>query len=389
MKNNITSAKHITPSPDFMPANNNTYMSACLCRTGKNPDQMDDDDFERLLNDFIASEKNDLDAGTAANDSSFCSDTAAESHPTATEDATPAYSDGNASAAQRLQAMIGLKKVKQEIEEARTMAMFLNERKKLGLEKNGENRNHMIFSGSPGTGKTTVAKLIGEMYHDMGLLSAGHIVETNRAGLLGEFIGQTEKNTKEAIERARGGVLFIDEAYTLIRSKENTNDFGIEVINTLLTVLSEPEPDMIVILAGYDDKMEQLLKANPGLNDRFPIKIHFDDYSADELMEIARRSLCTRNLTLSADADAALFKLMEKAVTTRDCHFGNGRWVANLIDHGIVKSMAARVMANPHHADTRTLFSLIEKTDIDEAAKSIPEKRQVRIDLPRRIGFSA
>ena len=193
------------------------------------------------------------------------------------------------SAEEELQQMVGLKQLKEDIQEARMMSLFLKERRELNLDLCGDSRYHMLFLGNPGTGKTTVARLVGKMYHQMGLLSKGHTVETCRTNLVGEYLGHTEKNTKEAIEEARGGVLFIDEAYTLIEGGSDTKDYGKEVINALLTVLSEPNPDMIVILAGYEDKMKKLLKSNPGLKDRFPLRFHFEDYTADELSEIAHR----------------------------------------------------------------------------------------------------
>lgn len=160
------------------------------------------------------------------------------------------------SAEEELQQMVGLKQLKEDIQEARMMSLFLKERREPNLDLCGDSRYHMLFLGNPGTGKTTVARLVGKMYHQMGLLSKGHTVETCRTNLVGEYLGHTEKNTKEAIEEARGGVLFIDEAYTLIEGGRDTKDYGKEVINALLTVLSEPNLDMIVILAGYENKMK-------------------------------------------------------------------------------------------------------------------------------------
>jgi stage V sporulation protein K len=162
-------------------------------------------------------------------------------------------------AEQALQEMVGLTRLKEDLQEARMMAAFMKRRMELGLDTELDNRHHMLFLGNPGTGKTTVAKLIGQLYHQMGLLSSGHTIETCRTKLVGEYIGETEKHIRQAIEEARGGVLFIDEAYTLITTKQETKDFGKEVIHALLTVLSEPNPDMIIILAGYEDKMQQML----------------------------------------------------------------------------------------------------------------------------------
>ena len=221
-------------------------------------------------------------------------------------------------AERELEAMVGLQRVKDDMREARMMAMFNMKRAEMCLQTDSEQRNHMLFLGNPGTGKTTVAKLVGEMYHNMGLLSKGHTVETNRSKLVGEYIGMTEKKTLEAIEEARGGVLFIDEAYTLISHESDTKDFGKEILNALLTVLAEPQPDMIVILAGYEDKMMDMMKTNPGLKDRFPLTFRFDDYSAEELMEMACRSLKAGNYRLTEDAHKRLAAVIEKVAAHRD-----------------------------------------------------------------------
>ena len=301
-------------------------------------------------------------------------------------------SEENGTAEQQLKHMVGLQRLKQDIEETRIMALFLKERKELYLELQSENRHHMLFLGNPGTGKTTVAQLVGQMYHHMGLLSKGHTVITCRTNLVGEYIGHTEKRMKEVLEEARGGVLFIDEAYTLTSCTHDSNDYGKEVIHALLTVLSEPNPDMIIILAGYEDKMKELLRTNPGLKDRFPLHFHFDDYTSDELLEIAHRTLKARNFSLTQEADKYLKELIEKASAQRDEHFGNGRWVHNLIEQGLIKSMAKRVMSRPSPSCSgRELFSTIELSDVKEAERSFLSNREVvkyTSHLPR-IGFRA
>lgn len=294
------------------------------------------------------------------------------------------------SAEEELQQMVGLKQLKEDIQEARMMSLFLKERRELNLDLCGDSRYHMLFLGNPGTGKTTVARLVGKMYHQMGLLSKGHTVETCRTNLVGEYLGHTEKNTKEAIEEARGGVLFIDEAYTLIEGGSDTKDYGKEVINALLTVLSEPNPDMIVILAGYEDKMKKLLKSNPGLKDRFPLRFHFEDYTADELSEIAHRILKSRDFVLTPEANLRLNSLIEKEAKQRDEHFGNGRWVHNLIEHGLIKSMARRVMSGPRPETAQLqLFSTIEACDVEEAEAKLLRTADLKITPPCRIGFRA
>lgn len=294
-------------------------------------------------------------------------------------------------AEKELEDMVGLQRVKDDMREARMMAMFNQKRAEMCLQTNNEQRNHMLFLGNPGTGKTTVAKLVGEIYHNMGLLSKGHTVETNRSKLVGEYIGMTEKKTLEAIEEARGGVLFIDEAYTLVSHESDTKDFGKEILNALLTVLSEPQPDMIVILAGYEDKMMNMMKTNPGLKDRFPLTFHFDDYSAEELMEMACRILKAGNYRLTDDAHKCMNTLIEKAAANRNEYFGNGRWVHNLIYQGIIKSMARRVMtSSPTERNIDIdMLCVIEESDIIETEKNFLSLKTANISSPRPIGFRA
>ena len=223
----------------------------------------------------------------------------------------------------------------------------------------------------------------------MGLLSKGHTVETDRTKLLGKFIGHTEDNMKEIIEKARGGVLFIDEAYTLIDSGDDSNDFGKEVLNSLLTVLSEPNPDMIVILAGYEDKMMNLLKFNQGLKDRFPFCFRFENYTKQELMEICHAILKERNFILTKEAERRIENIIEKAVAQRDRYFGNGRWIHNLIEHGVIKSMAKRVMSTPHNPYDSHLLCTIEESDVIDTELNYIGCSTVSIAPPRHIGFTA
>lgn len=287
-----------------------------------------------------------------------------------TED-NPLPEDGTPSdAEQALQEMVGLTRLKEELREARMLAAFMKRRMELGLDTELDNRHHMLFLGNPGTGKTTVAKLIGQLYHQMGLLSSGHTIETCRTKLVGEYIGETEKHIRQAIEEARGGVLFIDEAYTLITTKQETKDFGKEVIHALLTVLSEPNPDMIIILAGYEDKMQQMLRTNPGLQERFPLQFYFDDYNADELMEMAHRLLQKRNFQLTSEADKELYTLIEQ---------------------GIIKCMAQRIMSQLSIPDNTFLFRTITQEDVVKAGNRLRGKQVVKLEPQpiRRIGFRA
>ena len=144
----------------------------------------------------------------------------------------------------------------------------------------------MIFTGNPGTGKTTVAKMVGKIYHALGQLSTGEVIVTGRSQLVGRFIGETEKNMQEILERARGNVLFIDEAYTLYDGASDHKDFGFRVLESLLAVLALEHADILVIFAGYEKEMKAMMDANLGLWGRFPHQFHFEDYSVDELLQI-------------------------------------------------------------------------------------------------------
>lgn len=302
----------------------------------------------------------------------------------------PQHSLGECPANLKLQKLVGLKRLKADMQDACLMAQFVKERRELCLDLSQDNRHHMLFYGNPGTGKTTVAKLVGEMYHQMGLLSSGHTVETCRTELVGEYIGHTEKRMREIIDKAKGGVLFIDEAYTLIDRSKDSNDFGKEVINSLLTLLSVPDPDMIVIMAGYEDKMQDLLKTNPGLKDRFPLQFHFEDYTAEELMEIARINLQERHFILTPDAALRLNQVITETTAKRNVYFGNGRWVHNFIEQGLIKSMARRIMSMSFHDSAdRILLSTIEPADVDDAEERLLRNERFRLAQPARIGFRA
>lgn len=289
---------------------------------------------------------------------------------------------------QKLDSMIGLSSVKHELDEALTMVRFRQRRESLGLPSDGDNRNHMIFLGNPGTGKTTVARLIGEIYHDLGLLSRGHTVEMNRTSLVGEYIGETEHKVAQAIEDAKGGVLFIDEAYTLIERGKGSNDFGKEVLNALLPILAEPNPDIIVILAGYDDKMMSLLRFNQGLPDRFPVRLHFDDYDASQLCQIAESMLQERHFTLTDAARQRLADTARKAIARRGQYFGNARWVRNLVEHGIIRSMARRCMLLSEEQTTQETLSRVEECDVEEAAAAMTLDATME-PTHRAVGFTA
>jgi stage V sporulation protein K len=199
----------------------------------------------------------------------------------------------------------------------------------------------MIFKGNPGSGKTTIARLIARLFKEMGVLQKGHLVEVERADLVGEYIGHTAQKTREQIKRALGGVLFIDEAYSLIRGGER--DFGKECIDTLVRSMEEFKNEFVLILAGYSKEMDRFICSNPGLRSRFPIIIDFPDYSMEELMKIADLMLDARQYCLSSEARKELRNsLLSQTQEGKDYH-GNARLVRNLIERGI-RRQAVRLM---------------------------------------------
>lgn len=193
---------------------------------------------------------------------------------------------------------------------------------------------HMIFKGNPGTGKTTVARLLGKMFKQMNILQKGHTIEVERADLVGEYIGHTAQKTRQQISRAIGGILFIDEAYSLARG--GTKDFGKEAVDTLVKAMEDHKNNLIVILAGYKDEMEWFLQTNPGLRSRFPIIIEFDDYSIEELMQIAEKMAKSREYKLSLNAFKKFKEILLKSqVDPNFDKMGNARLVRNILEKAI------------------------------------------------------
>ncbi len=235
---------------------------------------------------------------------------------------------GKESALDELNSLIGLRKVKELIFEIYAFAEVQKKRERLGLSTE-RTVLHMVFKGNPGTGKTTIARIIGKLLSEAGLLEKGHVVEVERADLVGEYIGHTAQKTKEQIKKAQGGILFVDEAYSLSRGGEK--DFGKECIDCIVKGMEDRAKESVFILAGYPLEMEQFLRSNPGLRSRFPIHLDFPDYCIDELMRIAELMLRKRDYRLSFEAKAAL----QKIISTRICSEtvpSNARMVRNVIE---------------------------------------------------------
>ncbi len=231
-----------------------------------------------------------------------------------------------------LDALIGLNEVKAEVHKLVDFALVAKEREKQGL-KVAKISYHCVFTGSPGTGKTTVARILGDIYRELGILKSGHLVETDRSGLVGEYVGETAQKTNRLIDSALDGVLFIDEAYAL--SSDSKSDYGAEAIATLLKRMEDDRERLVVIVAGYPEEMKSLLDANSGLRSRFNRYIHFPDYSANELAAIFRLRAKQNQFILSPDLESGIDKIMVKAIKHKDRQFGNGRFVRNLFESAV------------------------------------------------------
>lgn len=199
---------------------------------------------------------------------------------------------------------------------------------------------HCVFTGNPGTGKTTVARIISEIYKELGLLKKGHLVETDRSGLVAEYVGQTAVKTNEIIDSALDGVLFIDEAYSLVDG--GNSDYGKEAIATLLKRMEDERDRLVVILAGYTDDMRRFIDSNPGLQSRFNRHIEFPDYSPDELYQIFLSNTEKYDYMIEDEAQVVLKKKFENATVNKDKNFGNGRFVRNLFEK-IIEHQANRL----------------------------------------------
>ena len=252
---------------------------------------------------------------------------------------------------------VGLNKLKQTVKEIYATHVINEKRVKMGLTSTKQVL-HMLFKGNPGTGKTTVARELAKTYFEMNILSKGHFIEAERADLVGEYIGQTAQKTRALIQKSMGGILFIDEAYSLARGGEK--DFGKEAIDTLVKHMEDKQNDFILILAGYPYEMERFLDLNPGLKSRFPFIIDFEDYSIDELIKIARQMAREREYQLTKGAEWKLKTYLYKQRQNTVRHFSNARYVRNMIEYAI-RMHAVRVL----HKQDCTLDDLIYLTEDD------------------------
>ena len=234
---------------------------------------------------------------------------------------------------EELDNLIGLDEVKKEVRSLANFVKLQKQRKDQGL-KSPKLSYHLVFTGSPGTGKTTVARIVARIYKDLGILKKGHTVETDRSGLVGQYVGQTAPKTNQIVDSAMNGVLFIDEAYALV-PEHSTQDYGQEAISTLLKRMEDNRDSLVVIIAGYPNEMKRFIDSNPGLQSRFTRYINFPDYTPDELVRIFYMYMKKNEYTLSKEADAMLREKLEYAVAHKDRNFGNARYVRNIFEKTI------------------------------------------------------
>lgn len=259
---------------------------------------------------------------------------------------------------QELNNLIGLSRVKTDIESLHNLIHIQSMRQQNGLS-NTSVSYHCVFTGNPGTGKTTVARIVAGIYKELGILSKGHLVEVDRSKLVAEYVGQTAVKTNKVIDEALDGVLFIDEAYTLVGGE---NDFGSEAIATLLKRMEDDRDRLVVILAGYTNEIKGFIDSNPGLQSRFNRYIQFDDYSIEELVSIFKYNLRKSQYKIKRDALEEVQRIITNDINRKDNHFGNARYCRNLFEK-IIQNQANR-LARLQSIDNEQLV-IITKEDIN------------------------
>jgi len=278
-----------------------------------------------------------------------------------------------------LNELVGLENIKEKIYEYVDYLSFLQIREERGFKEDEEISLHAVFTGNPGTGKTTVVKLLGRIYHALGLLSKGHVHTVEANDLISGFVRQTGKDTKAAIEKARGGILFIDEAYMLFK-ESGGNDFGPEAVAALITEMSDGKGDIAIMVAGYPKEMEAFINSNPGLKSRFRNNYHFEDYTPDELVKIAEYAAKKRDVRFSNGAKKQISKIITNAFRKRDRTFGNARLAHALVDEAKMNMGIRLVKSGNLEQLTKKQLSELQVDDIEDISLS-KDKKKLKIPI--------
>lgn len=326
-------------------------------------DELDQLTINSTWNNKTSATDSDSSAGSQADDN------VQDAKEQASQEAAEAVADAEPekSGMEQLDELIGLDNIKEDVKE---LVSFVKVQK---LRKDKGNKTvpvslHLVFNGNPGTGKTTIARILAKLYKEIGILSKGQLVEVDRSGLVAGFVGQTATKTQEKIQEAMGGILFIDEAYTL--AKEG-NDFGQEAIDTILKAMEDNRDDFIVIVAGYTEPMEKFISSNPGLKSRFNKYINFPDYSVEELIRIFDMNCSKYGYLLSDEARECIDRIIGYKIEHKDDNFANAREIRNLFE-GIITNQATRVAEIEEPTDEQ--LNTIEKADMEEFLAGIGEE---------------
>ena len=264
---------------------------------------------------------------------------------------------------QELDSLVGLEKVKKDVHSLLNFIKVAKIRKEKGL-KVPTISYHLVFTGNPGTGKTTIARLVAQLYYKMGILAKGQLVETDRSALVAGYLGQTAIKTQKVIQEALGGVLFIDEAYSL--AGEGEDSYGKEAIETLLKGMEDHRDDLVVIVAGYDELMHKFIDSNPGLRSRFNKYFHFPDYEGDDLLKIFERFCSSNGYCISDEVSAKLLEQFHAMYENRQEHFGNARTVRNIFETAIC-CQADRIATLPEMSEEDLI--VLTESDIQQAVE--------------------
>lgn len=287
-------------------------------------------------------------------------------------------------AIEKINSMIGMVHVKKNIIQNLNYSKFINARRTAHLPV-ASRLQHICMTGAPGTGKTTVARLLAEAYYQIGITSNDNFIEADRASLIGQYIGETENKVKETLRLAHGGCLFIDEAYSLVSDSRDNRDFGKKVIDTLMTELSNPDSNTLVIIAGYQKEMNEFLQTNPGLQSRFPVRLHFPDYTIAELKQMLTVYFDEHQYLVTDMVMERIENILRQVSKRKD--FGNGRFIHTLVENHILPNMATRLSKklDTGNLEVQELQSIMPEDvpDIEEIVPMLGKSQHER----RSIGF--